>query len=68
MLTEQTPIPDSALPIEAFKAHLRLGSGFEPDDLQSAVLQSFLRAAIAAIEARTGKALMQRDYRLLVHD
>ncbi|KIN60746.1 GTA protein [Sulfitobacter noctilucae] len=62
MLIEQTPILDAAVPVEAFKAHLRLGSGFGPDDTQDAVLNSFLRAAIAAVEARTGKVLLQREF------
>ena len=68
MLIEETPIPDAALPVEAFKAHLRLGSGFGQDDVQTPVLQSFLRAAIAAIEARTGKALIERAFALSVDD
>ncbi len=62
MLIEQTTVPDGALPVEAFKAHLRLGSGFGQDTLQDAVLVSFLRAALAAIEARTGKVLIQRRF------
>ena len=48
MLIEQTPVPDTALPVDDFKAHLRLGSGFGQDDVQNAVLHSFLRAAMAA--------------------
>ncbi len=62
MLVEETQVPDTALPIEALSRHLRLGSGFAEDDLQDAVLASFLRAAMAAIEARTGKALMTRGF------
>ncbi|MDQ2092529.1 head-tail connector protein [Rhodalgimonas zhirmunskyi] len=62
MLIEETPVPLAALPVEAFKAHLRLGSGFAEDSLQDAVLESFLRAAIAAIEARTGKILIERNF------
>ena len=62
MLIEQTPVPDTALPVDAFKAHLRLGSGFGQDDVQDAVVHSFLRAAMAAIEARTGKALIVRSF------
>ena len=68
MLIEDTPVPDAALPVEAFKAHLRLGSGFGPDDVQDAVIRSFLRAAMAAIEARTGKALMARMFTLTRSD
>lgn len=62
MLIEVTTVPDAALPVEEFKAHLRLGSGFGQDDVQDVVLVSFLRAAVAAIEARTGKVLIQRDF------
>jgi len=62
MLIEVTTVPDAALPVEEFKAHLRLGSGFGQDDVQDVVLVSFLRAAVAAIEARTGKALIERDF------
>lgn len=62
MLSEVTPVPDTALPLEAFKAHLRLGTGFGEDDLQDSVLTGFLRASLAAIENRTGKALLQRDF------
>lgn len=67
MLIEDTPVPDAALPVEAFKAHLRLGTGFGTDDVQDVVLRSFLRAAMAAIESRTGKALLQRVFRLTVN-
>jgi len=65
-LIEETTVLESALPVEDFKAHLRLGSGFEPDDVQDAVLVGFLRAAIAAVEARTAKALIQRNFVLSV--
>ena len=68
MLTEQTPVPETALPLEPFKAHLRLGTGFGEDSLQDEVLISFLRASIAAIEARTGKALILRQFDLNLHD
>jgi uncharacterized phiE125 gp8 family phage protein len=62
MLIEETTVPDAALPVDAFKAHLRLGSGFGQDEVQDAVLKSFLRAAMAAIEARTGKVLITRSF------
>ena len=66
MLIEETTIPDAALPVDAFKAHLRAGTGFAQDSLQDAVLSSFLRAAIAAIEARTSKALVERAFSLVL--
>jgi uncharacterized phiE125 gp8 family phage protein len=62
MLVEETQVPEAALPVAELKQHLRLGSGFAEDDVQDPVLKSFLRAALAAIEARTGKALIQRSF------
>ncbi|MBV2361329.1 head-tail connector protein [Thalassococcus sp. CAU 1522] len=64
MLVEEGQIPEAVLPVDALKRHLRLGTGFGEDDLQDAVLASFLRAALAAIEARTGKALVRRTFLL----
>lgn len=66
MLIEQTTVPDLALPVDQFKAHLRLGTGFDEVSLQQSILTGFLRAAIAAIEARTGKALIARDFNLIL--
>ncbi|MFV0244904.1 MAG: hypothetical protein ACK5IB_07795 [Qingshengfaniella sp.] len=63
MLVELTDIPSQDLPIAAFRDHLRLPTGFGDDSLQDGVLEASLRAAIAAIEARTGKVLFQRDFR-----
>ncbi len=62
MLIEETAIADEALPVDQFKAHLRLGTGFTEDSVQDEVLKGFLRAAIAAIEARTGKVLITRGF------
>ena len=62
MLIEETTLPDAALPVEEFKAHLRLGTGFADGDVQEPVLMDFLRAAMAAIEARTGKVLIERGF------
>ncbi len=62
MLIEETTLPQAALPISQFREHLRLGSGFSDDGLQDPVLESYLRAAIAAIEARTGKILIEREF------
>lgn len=60
MLIDEAMVPDAALPLEQFKAHLRLGTGFGDESLQDAVLTGFLRAALAAIEARTSKVMIQR--------
>lgn len=62
MLIEETAIADAALPVEQFKAHLRLGTGFAEGNVQDVVLEGFLRAAIAAVEARTGKILIERGF------
>jgi uncharacterized phiE125 gp8 family phage protein len=62
MLVEETSIPLAALPVASFKDHLRLGSGFADDGLQDDVLETYLRAALAAIEARTGKILLEREF------
>lgn len=61
MLVEKTTAPTAALPVAQFREHLRLGSGFSDDGLQDGVLEIYLRAAIAAIEARTGKILLERE-------
>ncbi|MBV7410171.1 head-tail connector protein [Maritimibacter sp. DP1N21-5] len=62
MLVELTEVPDGALPVAEFKDHLRLGTGFDEDDLQDGLLVQQLRAALAAIEGRTGKALFERTF------
>jgi uncharacterized phiE125 gp8 family phage protein len=67
MLMTETDVPDAALPVAALKAHMRMGTGFAEDTLQDAVLGSFLRAAMTAIEARTGKVLIEREFTLVVH-
>lgn len=60
-MVEETIVPEAALPVAGFKAHLRLGSGFAEDSLQDVVLVGFLRAAMAAIEGRTGRLLLERS-------
>lgn len=62
MLTEATGVPGQALPVQAMKDHLRLGTGFADDGLQDGLIAAHLRAAIAAIEGRTGKALLARRF------
>lgn len=62
MLVEQGAVPASALPVEALRAQLRLGTGFASDGLQDGLLESYLRAAMAAIEGRIGKALISRRF------
>ena len=62
MLIEETTVPDAVLPVDEFKFHLRVGSGFGTDTLQDEVLRGFIRAAIAAIEASTGKMMLRREF------
>ncbi|MDP5305656.1 head-tail connector protein [Paracoccus spongiarum] len=70
MLIEETAPAAEALPVAALREHLRLGSGFEiaQDSAETAALTGFLRAAMAAIEARTGKVLLTRRFRMQLDD
>jgi uncharacterized phiE125 gp8 family phage protein len=65
-LIDLVPVPDAALPVALFRAHLRLGTGFADSASQDAALAGHLRAAIAVIEGRIGKALILRNFRLVV--
>jgi uncharacterized phiE125 gp8 family phage protein len=65
-LIETSAVADGDLPVAAFRAHLRLGTGFADEATNDALLAQYLRGAMAAIEARTGKALISRDYRLIL--
>jgi len=62
MLIEQTTVPVASLPVAEFKEHMRLGTGFADDGAQDALLEALLRAAIAAVEGRTGKVLLARSF------
>lgn len=68
MLSEVTAVPQAVLPVAEFKDHLRLGTGFADDGAQDALTESYLRAALAAIEGRVGKALIARDYLLELNE
>ena len=63
-LTEQAMVPDGALPVQALKDHLRVGTGFADDGMQDALVRGYLRAALAAVEGRIGKALILRRFSL----
>ncbi|WP_375262529.1 hypothetical protein [Palleronia sp.] len=65
-LVEQSGLSAAALPISDLRAHLRLGTGFADDAVQDPVLEWSLRAAMAQIEAATGKALLKRDFSVTV--
>ncbi len=68
ILTEVTTIPTLALPVQGLKDQLRLGSGFADAGMQDGLIEAYLRAAIAAIEGRIGKALLARRFNLRLED
>ncbi|WP_102224465.1 head-tail connector protein [Acidimangrovimonas sediminis] len=61
-LIEQTSVTAAQLPVAEFKEHLRLGTGFGDDGLQDGLAESYLRSALAAIEGRIGKVLIQKSF------
>lgn len=67
-LFEQETIPLETLPLAEFRAHLRLGTGFSDDDLLTPILEPCLRAALARIERETGKALLSREFLMILPD
>jgi len=68
MMVELTSVPGAAWPVTELADHLRLARGFADDGSQDAQLESCLRAAVSAIEARIGKALFQRRFGLTLMD
>jgi uncharacterized phiE125 gp8 family phage protein len=67
MVLEETGVVSaSALPVAALADHLRLGTAFQGDVAQAGLLESQLRAAVAAVEGRIGKALLARGFRLVL--
>ncbi len=62
MMVEMSSVSSVLLPITELTDHLRLSSGFADDGSQDAQLESCLRAALSAIEARIGKALYRRGF------
>jgi uncharacterized phiE125 gp8 family phage protein len=61
-LIETTTLGSVDFPIAELKAQLRLGTGFSDSGAQDGLLESCLRAAMGAIEARTGKILIRRRF------
>lgn len=66
MLSEETAVATADLPVQALRDHLRLATGFAGSGLQDGLLVSHLRAAMTTIEARTGKVLLARRFRLVL--
>lgn len=62
MLNELGSPPSAQIPVADFARHLRLGQGFADDGAQDALLETCLRAAMAAVEARIGLALLSRRF------
>jgi uncharacterized phiE125 gp8 family phage protein len=68
LLIELTTVSGAVLPVQGLKDHLRLGTGFADSGMQDGLLEGYLRSAIAAIEGRTGKALLARQFKLTLED
>lgn len=70
LLREEAVTAADRLPVENLRRHLRLASGFggPDDDAEATALAGFLRAAIASVEARTGKVLLQRRFVMRLDD
>lgn len=64
ILTETAPAAVTPVTLSDFSAHLRLAHGFPDDGAEDALLDLYLRNAAAAIEARTGRALIRRGFLL----
>jgi uncharacterized phiE125 gp8 family phage protein len=62
ILTELTTIPVTSLPVNLLKQHLRVGTGFSADTEQDELLEAYLRAAISAVEGRTGCVLLEKTF------
>ncbi|MEM7243277.1 MAG: head-tail connector protein [Pseudomonadota bacterium] len=62
ILTELTALPAGSLPFHTLKEHLRLGTGFAEADLQDGLLETVMRASIAALEARLGVVFLNRQF------
>ncbi|MCA1334757.1 hypothetical protein [Pseudooceanicola marinus] len=67
ILIEVSQVDADLLPITPLKQHLHLGSGFAEDTAQDGILEGYLRAALSAIEGRTGQVIFQRQFRWIVH-
>ena len=62
MMVELNASPVEDLPVDAFATHLRLAEGFGDLPGQRDRLLGCLTAAIAALEARLGKYLLERQF------
>lgn len=62
ILTELNSVPGTTLPIAKFADHLRLGTEFAETSLQNDLLEVYLRAAISAIEGKTGRVILRKSF------
>lgn len=62
ILTQSAPAATTPVSLSEFSAHLRLANGFPDDGAEDALLQLYLDNAVAAVEARTGLALIRRGF------
>jgi len=67
VINELNAVPSVDLPISEFSDHLHLGTGFADDGSQNSVLENYLRAALATIEARTGKSIFERRFQWITY-
>ncbi|RMD92831.1 MAG: hypothetical protein D6811_06170 [Alphaproteobacteria bacterium] len=68
ILQELNDIPSAAIPVVELGRQLSMGTGFADEGSQNEFLEALLRAAIAQIEARTGKALIARGFAMELTD
>ena len=61
-MIETTTLGSADFPIAELKDQLRLGTGFVDSGAQDGLLETCLRAAMGAIEARTNKILIRRRF------
>jgi uncharacterized phiE125 gp8 family phage protein len=67
MLTELEAAPSGPASVEAFAEHLRLSTGLAAlQPSETAALDGILRAAGAAVESMTGRALIRRRFKWTV--
>lgn len=66
ILTETSLAAVNPVPLDEFAAHLRLAQGFADDAAEDALLELYLRNATSVVEARIGKALVRREFKLQV--
>ncbi len=67
-LNETTTLSSADFPIAELKDQLRLGTGFTDSGAQDGLLETCLRAAMGAIEARTSRILLRRRFQWNIYN